>query len=530
MHYVFSEGGLSNELSMISNHEAIEHLRNHLGNFLLDPTVCAVYANRLGAIPPEQCLDSFREWMRYLLGKYAKSNPMDEHAVTLWGNISGCTPSHLRDLSKCRPPENVQNWIANTSWKLEPDKIRGRLLDFLKAYPYAPPVIARLVENDLQLGILAGEDWLDRVRTPPSLKAILDWMLLEAWHLQENDTRTQELLPKMAIPADNEYWLNTAAEVHARNGDRHQAAALYTASLRLDDNQRPAHFRLNELTNPFQPDPTTLAARTAIFLYSWNKCDLLKNTLESLAESNTGTASITVLLNGCTDSSKDMLTHLNSARFANRIQLIELPINIGAPAARNWLLATREGREADYVAFLDDDVDVPANWLASLLTALRDNPGAGVAGAKILNPGSPRRVQYLFRNIAVARDGMIRLSLDTPNRNFDSGIYDFVRETDNVMGCCHVFTRAALDAVPFFDIRFSPSQMDDISHDLDLRLKGFKVIYCGLVACCHHQMSGVGRNTPESLSRKGNVLGNDVKFVYKYSSTIESLKKMTNLH
>lgn len=529
MHYIFSEGGLSNELALISHAETIDHLRNYLGNFLLDSMVCAVYANRLGTIPADEQSESVRNWARYLFQKYAKLNSLDENAVSMWANLSGNVPSYLRDLSKCRLPEKVQDWLDNASWSLASEKLRPRLLDLFKSYPYSPQIISRLIESDLQLNVPAGQQWRDQVRLPPSLQPIFSRVLLEAYHLQEDNDRAMELLSTLPTQSENEIWLNTAAEIFARSGDRQQAARLYMDSLRLDPHQGPIPFRLNALANPFVPDPATLASQTAIFLYSWNKCDLLRNTLKSLAESDTGSASISVLLNGCTDSSREMLENINGKCFENRIKIIELPINIGAPAARNWLLATPEARQVDYVAFLDDDVDVPKNWLSSLLTVLRDNPDAGVAGGKVLNLGMPRRLQYVFRNIAIAREGLVRLSLATPQRNFDSGIYDFIRETDNVMGCCHVFTRAALDAVPFFDIRFSPSQMDDISHDLDLRIKGFKIMYCGHVACTHHQMSGMGRSTPASLLRKGNVLGNDVKFVYKYIPHLDALKKMNNL-
>jgi len=42
--------------------------------------------------------------------------------------------------------------------------------------------------------------------------------------------------------------------------------------------------------------------------------------------------------------------------------IIELPVNIGAPAARNWLIARDETWQSDYIAFLDDDITMPENW------------------------------------------------------------------------------------------------------------------------------------------------------------------------
>jgi GT2 family glycosyltransferase len=528
MDYMFPNGGLANELAAIPDSEVVLHLRNYLGNFILDTTICTIYINRFAAIPQEDDTESIRHWIRYLVGKFAKHNPMDEQAANLWGRVNGTPLPHERHLTKCRAPAAVQAWLDDQLWQLPPDQARPRLLQHFKAFPYAPSIIWRLIENDVQQNIPAGSEWSERVALPPLLRPLMHRMLAEALHLQNLDTQAMELLASLNDFQDNEYWHNTAAEIYARNGERQQAAHLYAKSYHLDQNQAPVRDRLNELLNPFKPDPSSLSARTAICLYSWNKCDLLENTLRSLASSETGAAAISVLLNGCTDNSVEMVESLNRDLFGGRINMIALPVNIGAPAARNWLLATKEARTADYVAFLDDDVDVPSNWLPSLLTVLRNNPDAGVAGAKIINPGQPCRLQYLYRNVSVAKDGMIRLSLDSPHRNYDSGIYDFVRETDNVMGCCHVLTRKAIDAVPHFDIRFSPSQMDDIAHDLEVRINGFKIIYCGLVACCHHQMSGVGRATPSDMARRGNVIGNDAKFYYKFYNNLEKLKTMNN--
>ena len=129
----------------------------------------------------------------------------------------------------------------------------------------------------------------------------------------------------------------------------------------------------------------------------------------------------------------------------------------------------------------------------------------------------------------MAHEGLLRVSLSEPNFNYDKGFYDFIRPTANVMSCCHIFTMAACDAVPTFDLRFSPSQMDDIVHDMDLCLKGFKVMYCGLVECEHFQMSSIGLNTEVDLAKYGQVLGNDVKFYYRFADKLAYMKTLNNL-
>lgn len=113
MHYIISEGELSNGLSFSSDDETIEHLRNHLGNFLLDTTACAAYAKILGTIPLVQCTESVHDWTRYLLNKFAKHASMN-------GPIMGyCSRGHdkyFANMSKSRPPENAAHWLARALW------------------------------------------------------------------------------------------------------------------------------------------------------------------------------------------------------------------------------------------------------------------------------------------------------------------------------------------------------------------------------------------------------------------------------
>jgi GT2 family glycosyltransferase len=286
---------------------------------------------------------------------------------------------------------------------------------------------------------------------------------------------------------------------------------------------------MEELARPLHADRRLLHSRIAVCLYSWNKSEVLQAALRSLAASEIGGAKVLVLLNGCTDGSFEAVSALNQRLFGGGMEILNLPVNVGAPAARNWLMATQACREADYVAFWDDDVTVQPDWLPKMLTVLRNTPGAGVVGAKILSPGAPKRWQYLYRNLSVAQEGILRWSLDVPNFRYDQGFYDLTRPTATVMGCCHVFTRAACDATAGFDLRFSPSQTDDIVHDLDLCLKGFKVMYCGLVECEHHQKSGIGPGTQIDLAKYGQVQGNEVKFYYRFADRLPQMKTLNNL-
>lgn len=531
MHYSYLAPGLQTELEALTADDAIDHLRNHLGNFLLDAPVCVSYLNRLAAEPGGLKTPRQVAWLRWLVRTFARLHPFDEQAAALAARVDNApedTPL-LRALAKVRIPDPLRQRVEQTA-SHPPAEARDLLLRLFRDMPFSVAVAERLLYLDLQLGLAPGDGWYDGLRCPPLLRDLLDRERFRTCMLRGDDAMARELRDRTReAGAGDPGWLNCAAELAVRTGDSAAGMDFYQTSLRLDPMQIPVSLRLRELEHPFAPLPDALAPSAgpvAIFLYSYNKRDLLEQTLRSLAASDTGEASVTLLLNGCSDGSSEMAAGLNASLFGGRMEIIDLPVNVGAPAARNWLLHTPRGREAAFVAFLDDDVEVPADWLSALVSVLRANPRAGVAGAKTVFPGAPRRLQYLYRTVSVAQPGLLRISLDTPNFNYDGGFYDYIRPTANVMGCCHVFSRAALDAVRDFDIRFSPSQMDDIAHDLDLCLHGFEVVYCGLVPCVHHQMSGVGIGNVHA-ARMGNVLGNDVKFYYRFAERLDALRRLT---
>lgn len=526
--YRIVSNGLYGELEALSSAEVVNHLRNYLGNFLLDHIVALAYLNHLGKIPQNENTEQVHSWMRYLLGKIVSLQPFNEQVRSIREHWSGRPDPYLKALERITLPKPVEDKIFSLC-SSQDVRLRSRIVkEFRDRYPYSPLLIDQLLRLDLEQNLPPGEGWLDLRKVPPVLQPLVDAQLMKYCLLRGEYERARGILDKMPERVEDEVWLNHAAEVYARTGDRERSVSTYHASLQLDPLQVPIQYRLEELERPFRSDPEMLNKHIAIFLYSYNKSELLQQTLRSLAASERGNAKVVVLLNNCTDDSLAAVTAINQELFAGDIEIISLPVNIGAPAARNWLLATEHGQKAEYVAFLDDDVEVPTDWLVKLLTVLDRNPKAGIAGAKIVEPGLPRRLQYLYRNISIARNDLLRISLSTPSFNYDYGAYDFIRPTVNVMGCCHVFTRAALDAAPLFDIRFSPTQMDDIVHDIDLCLNGFNVMYCGLVECVHHQMSGVGKRTWNDVLKQGNVLGNDVKFFYRYLPEMGRLRALNN--
>ncbi|PKN08523.1 MAG: family 2 glycosyl transferase [Deltaproteobacteria bacterium HGW-Deltaproteobacteria-8] len=523
--------GLAGELACLTVGEAMEHFRNHQASFHLDRAVVVCYLNHFLA-EHEKCADpGLWQLIERLITKCLHLSPFDVINIStpsVLGNPAFQAKIRTLHENNFAPAELAR--IDQIDFLRDSARAREALLGLLATHPTYALAAGRLLVADF-LERKASPDWLHAFTCPEPLKGDFGGMLFNHYAAMGN-VEAAEALWESLSPADiNEVHLNHAAELARMRGDAKGAVAFYEKSLALDGDQAPVRFRLAELQRPSVKRPELVAQKkVAIYLYSFNKAKLLGETLTCLAATDIGRASVTVLLNGCSD---DSLAVVESARELfpdNAFTILPLPVNIGAPAARNWLTNLPSTWENDYVAFLDDDVEMPRDWLQWYLSIAEADPRIGVVGCKIVYPGQPAKLQYLYRYVSIAKNDLLRLSLSVAHHQYDNGFYDCIRETRSVMGCLHLFRTEALRRVPNFDIRFSPSQMDDIDHDLCLCLEGFKVMYCGLVACIHHQSSGLAARTEvRNPAMVGNCLGNDVKVFYKHLSRMSELRCLDNL-
>lgn len=322
---------------------------------------------------------------------------------------------------------------------------------------------------------------------------------------------------------DNSHTANLLAECYFRLGERNSAMNLWRESLRYDPLQMHLYLKMHDCMTGadrmVQHDLT--GENICVLIYCWNKRDVLEATLKGLAASNLGTATILMLDNNSTDGTGDLMEQAVALFPRNRCRVIHLPTNVGAPAARNWLMAQPEARQADYIAYLDDDVDVPPDWLGRLLATLKAFPMAGVAGSRIVDPLRLPVLQYGGVFLDVAEENSLRVTCKHGNEN-DYGQLNYIRSCVSVMGCCHLFRNVALYDVGEFDVRFSPSQVDDIEHDLRTVQKGYAVIYNGYNRVVHHQKTG--KQSILNRAAKGNVEGNVHKMITKHP--VEEMRRI----
>lgn len=501
------------ELDRIDLDHVFTALEVYTNNMLPDMEACLVFLLRILKDNGAANHPKTRDWLTHLIRKVRDLGPLDPKGLDLVHKLTGDPTIDARiermNYFVLDPALSDLRAVMNNPRIM--DRKRSLLLETIERMPGHVLAASLLLQLDFYSGINHG-DWLDTLKAPKFFQNEWKQRLFLHYAGLGDVERALPLWPEISQLPLAETYLNLAAELFAKTGDTETALRCYEQSLNFDPTQTPVRMRSAELANPTTPDFRLLQEKSVtICLYSWNKADDLEKTLASLAETDIGPAKIRILLNGCTDRSSEVVEAARSLFPANDFDVITLPVNIGAPAARNWLGALEEVRQSEFVAYIDDDVELPSDWLAHFLTVMETHPDTSGVGSKVVFGSEPRMIQYLYRAFSVVTPDIIKLTDPCQIGQMDNGQYDFIRETDAVMGCCHLLRLAHLNNGPAFDLRYSPSQVDDTAHDLMLRINGGTIRYCGLVQCIHHQNTGGGHMRQLSPAQVGQLAGNEIK-------------------
>ena len=349
------------------------------------------------------------------------------------------------------------------------------LIDFLERHVApADPELARLLLGD---AYLAGGRFEQAVKT---LEETVSLYGLSGWGLR-------------------------LATARVGAGDADGAKRLLGRVLKEFPDHVTALLNLDALAFPASRDGR-LEGGCAVSIYSYDKAPELRRTLESVLASDlgpeVGEVTVRVLINGSAD---DSLAVAEAARenFGGRMEIVSLPVNVGAPAARNWLLDAAVSDGARWIAYLDDDVLVPSDWLAGLAAGTVEFPEAGVWGCRVADVRSPSLTQHGdgFLQAGEGSGAGRRINLLEPCAEcLIPELVAYRRYAASVTGCCHLFKTGSLSRSGGFDLLFSPSQFDDL--DLDLRRlgEGKPAAYLGDVSITHLRESNHFQTLSESAA------------------------------
>lgn len=185
----------------------------------------------------------------------------------------------------------------------------------------------------------------------------------------------------------------------------------------------------------------------SIIIVNWNTGELLMDSIESIyASQPDGNFDIWVVDNFSSDGSPAIIQE----NYPD-VKFIENDENVGFAKANNQALRKSQG---EYVLLLNPDTVVKTNAISELIHFLDNNPDAGVAGARLINPDGTLQISAfpfptLFREFwrMFHLDSIVCLS-NYPMNNWNK---DQAREVDTLLGACMLIRREALDQFDLFD-------------------------------------------------------------------------------
>lgn len=227
-----------------------------------------------------------------------------------------------------------------------------------------------------------------------------------------------------------------------------------------------------------------------VVVINWNRRELLRACLESLARQTHPNFGVVVVDNGSEDGSQALVTEL-APTYPVPLQLIRNSNNLGFCAANNQGFAASR---SELVALLNNDAEADPNWLTELEAVIRTGEKTGMAASKILVWEDPRRIDKVGH--LMYPDGQNR---GRGSGELDEGQYDQVEETLWPDGCAAMYRRAMLDEIGGFDEDFF-AYADDAELGLRGRIAGWTCLYAPRAVVRHHRGATLGLGSARRLT------------------------------
>jgi len=220
----------------------------------------------------------------------------------------------------------------------------------------------------------------------------------------------------------------------------------------------------------------------SVIVVNWNRRELLRACLASLAAQEGVEYEVLVVDNGSTDGSVELAREMGAEVIANAE-------NRGFCAANNQGIQLARGR---LIALLNNDAEAEPAWLLSLQHAFT-SADVGMAACKVLVHEDPRRIDKVGH--VIYPDGQNR---GRGSGEIDNGQYDKQEEALWPDGCACMYRKQMLDEIGGFDEDFF-AYGDDAELGLRARIAGWRCLYVPSARVRHHRGSTLGLQSVRRL-------------------------------
>jgi GT2 family glycosyltransferase len=193
---------------------------------------------------------------------------------------------------------------------------------------------------------------------------------------------------------------------------------------------------------------------------------------------------VLVVDNGSSDGTAEWL-----AAEWPAVEVVALSANVGVTAALN--IGLKAARGAEFVALLNNDLELEPDCLEELVAALRAHPQAGSAGTKLLD--------FHQRDVIDGTGDLLRWTGTATRRGHgerDVGRYDAPEALFGACGGAALYRRSALEDVGLLDEAFF-AFYEDVDWALRAQLAGWDCRYVPSAVVYHMGSATLGRGLTE---------------------------------
>jgi GT2 family glycosyltransferase len=222
-----------------------------------------------------------------------------------------------------------------------------------------------------------------------------------------------------------------------------------------------------------------------IVIVTFNAAEKLRRCVDSIFKNTEPWFRLTIVDNASSDGTGEYLRRLSHRGV--KVKVVANDANVGFSKAANEAM---KASGAEYIALLDDDVEVTPRWLEGLYRHMSKDYSIKIAGPKVLYP-----------------DGTIHSADAIPHTwmfgylERDLGQRDYVKTCEGLAGPCWLMRRELVDEGILFDEGYFPCQGEDFDYCLQVRSRGYRLLYCGDVRVIHHNLKRDGGFLMQNIRR-----------------------------
>ena len=228
--------------------------------------------------------------------------------------------------------------------------------------------------------------------------------------------------------------------------------------------------------------------KIAFIILTWNSEKYINNCIKSILDLNFSKIYISIVDNGSTDSTLEILENLRSDKKNVYLNLIKLKNNLGTTISRN--LAIKEVKDkVDYICILDSDTIINQNAIEHMIILLNKSKKNGIVGPMMKSLDGT--IQPSGRNIPTLTVKVLKVlpfsfikkigeDLEKIDIKYDNNIL----KVGYLMSACWLIKVEVIEKIGLLDekIFYAP---EDVEFCLRAWVNGYNVLYDKNVEIIH---------------------------------------------